>query len=167
MQQSGSYSADICVSQWHSTMSSQMMYRNKWKLTPLWHILFSSRCEIIRSNDSDGLIWWLLSALSWWTAVSFMDSWSRCDVSVLWLWFCSDAVCMFALDGFPVASEKLSDVFRVTNCSRCRTKKESVHAFGRTAGRGCLVPCLRYRLYNLVPVVWHRQMNCIQMCLGL
>lgn len=53
----------------------------------------------------------------------------------------------------------------LNNAKRAKRKRKEMYKLGCAAG--CLLPCLRYRLHNLVPVVWHRQMNWIPVCLGL
>lgn len=53
----------------------------------------------------------------------------------------------------------------LNNAKRAKRKRKEKYKLGCAAG--CLLPCLRYRLHNLVPVVWHRQMNWIPVCLGL
>lgn len=152
------------------------------EISHLWHILFFTCCEIIGSNDSAGLIWWILCAVRWWTAVSFLEHCFGFVTGPAQTCRVSRYVCVgfSSLSVHTWGSDSLSDVLRVTKSwssffSFCllvkvqplQKRKEHMLAFGRTAGRGGLVPCLRYRLHNLVPVVWHRQMNGIQMCLEL
>lgn len=55
--------------------------------------------------------------------------------------------------------------FFFKQCKKSKKEKKKKYKLGCAAG--CLLPCLRYRLHNLVPVVWHRQMNWIPVCLGL
>lgn len=174
--QTDSYSADICDSQWHSTMavSCCAMYRSKWNLTPLAHFVFHLLW--------DNYIKWLgciNMTLIWYDCVQWDDEqlcpfWSH--ALVLWLWSCSDTSCIQIchtsecfLNGFGVTScDHVSFLFRsLGKLQPLHKRKERMHALGRTAGSRCLVPCLGYKLHNLVPIVWHRQMNSIQMCLEL
>lgn len=75
----------------------------------------------------------------------------------------------FRKTGFVIALlfSFFSSFGSLRNCYHCRTGKNTCLDLAVQLAEGCLVPCLRYRLPNLVPVVWHRQMNWIQMCLGL
>lgn len=90
---------------------------------------------------------------------------SRSNAWVMWLRFCSHVFDSDqTLEYFQSVYENISYSF-LNNAKRAKRKRKEMYKLGCAAG--FLLPCLRYRLHNLVPVVWHRQMNWIPVCLGL
>lgn len=72
---------------------------------------------------------------------------------------------LIRLSNISKAYMRIFPILFLNNAKRAKRKRKEMYKLGCAAG--CLLPCLRYRLHNLVPVVWHRQMNWIPVCLGL
>lgn len=107
------------------------------EISHLRHILFSTCCEIIRSNDSAGIIWWILWALRWWTTVSPLEWCVGFVTVVLFRHTLYPDMSTFALDQFPFTpgiriplkcrySDTIAFRFpRWENCNHCKTKKNT------------------------------------------
>lgn len=131
--QTDSYSADICDSQWHSTMavSCCAMYRSKWNLTPLahfvFHLLWDNYIKWLGCINMT-LIWYCVQ----WDDEQLCPFWSH--ALVLWLWSCSDTSCIQICHTWHQNASWMASEWQVVitflfffarwgNCNRCTSEK--------------------------------------------